>query len=258
MELFENDETVRKSQTEAKRTPSTRGDGRAEKENAAGEQAVGAGRQESRGQKSRRTVAVGATEAAAPEDTEPPGGTRSVDPMPARGRAASDVPRTPQPLQKRVPSTSMRSRTWRWVPRRRVEPMEGRNLPDQLEGVDGSKDDQGVSRRGGHGLEPMRGLEPSTWRRWPDVQPAAPVNVECPRNRAVESLVQPERGQWWLDEFAQGLRLSGGLWGLLHRCIRFMFIQGGRVARDLGMVDVDDRLIVALDSLRGHVWSWVL
>ena len=45
---------------------------------------------------------------------------------------------------------------------------------------------------------------------------------------------------------------------LLQRRIRFLFIQGGRVARDLGMVDVDDQLIAALDSLRGDVWSCVL
>ena len=31
-----------------------------------------------------------------------------------------------------------------------------------------------------------------------------------------------------------------------------------RSARDLGMVDVDDQLIAALDSLRGDAWSCVL
>ena len=136
--------------------------------------------------------------------------------------------------------------------------MEERKPPDNLEGVDGSKDDPGVSRHGGHSPEPQRVSEPSTWRRWPDVQPAAPVNDECPRERAVERLIRSERGQGWPDEISTGLRLSGGLRDLLHRRIRFLFIQGGRVARDLGMVDIDDQLIAALDSLQGDVWSCVL
>ena len=157
--------------------------------------------------------------------------------------------RTPQSLRRRAPWTSMRNRTWRWVPRRSVEPMEERNPPDKLEGVDSSKDGQGVSRHGGHGPEPLRVSEPNTWRRWPDVQPAAPVNDECPQERAVENLIQSERGHGW----SQGLRLSDGLRGLLQRRIRFLFIQGGRVATDLGMVDVDDQLIAALDSLPGDV-----
>ena len=95
VELFENDETVRKSPTEAKRARSARGDGGAEKENAARERTVGARSQERGGQKSRRTVAAGATEVGAPADVEPPGGTRSMDPMPARGRAASGSQDTP-------------------------------------------------------------------------------------------------------------------------------------------------------------------
>ena len=90
--------------------------------------------------------------------------------------------------------------------------------------------------RFGTGPEPLRVSEPSTWRRWPGMQPTAPVNDGCPRERAVESLLQSERGQGWLDEISQGLRLSDSLRGLLHRRIRFLFIQGGRVARDLGMV----------------------
>ena len=65
-------------------------------------------------------------------------------------------------------------------------------------------------------------------------------------------------GQRWLDEISQGLRLSGNLRDLLHRHIRFLFIQAGRVARDLDMVVVDDQLIAALDPLRGDVWSCVL
>ena len=81
------------------------------------------------------------------------------------------------------------------------------------------------------------------------------VRIEPPK---VEGLIQPERGQRWLNEISQGLRLSGNLRDLLHRQIRFLFIQGGRVARDLGMVDVDDQLIASLDSLRGDIWSCVL
>ena len=164
----------------------------------------------------------------------------------------------PRLLPRRFPSTSMRNRTWRWVPRDSVTPVEERQPPDNLEGVEGSKDNPEVSRHGGHGPEPQRVSEPSTWQRWPDVQPAALVNDECPLERAVERLIQSERGQGWLDEISAGLRLSGGLRDLLCRRIRFLFIQGGRVARDLGMVDVDDQLIAALDSLRGDVWSCVL
>ena len=152
----------------------------------------------------------------------------------------------------------MSSRTWRWIPRHGEKLMGEQALPDPFERGDDSKDDRGVSRRGGHGPEPPRVSEPSTCQRWPNVPAAALVNDECPRERAVESLIQSERGQRWLDEISQGLRLSGNLSDLLHRRIRFLFIQGGRVARDLGMVDVDDQLIAALDSLRGDVWSCVL
>ena len=97
---------------------------------------------------------------------------------------------TPRLLPRRVPSTSMRNKTWRWVPHDRVTPVEERKPPDNPEGVDGSKDDPGVSRHGGRGPEPQRVSEPSTWRRWPDVQPAAPVNDDCPRERAVERLIR--------------------------------------------------------------------
>ena len=90
------------------------------------------------------------------------------------------------------------------------------------------------------------------------MQPAAPVNDECPRQRAVERLIRSEQGQGWLDEISAGLRLGGGLRDLFRRRILFLIIQGGRVARDLGMVDVDDQLIAAFDSLRGDVWSCVL
>ena len=77
--------------------------------------------------------------------------------------------------------------------------MEERNPPDTLEGGDNSKVGPGVSRRGGHDPEPLRVSELGTWRRWPDVQSAAPVNDECPRERAVDSLIQSARGQGWLD-----------------------------------------------------------
>ena len=131
-------------------------------------------------------------------------------------------------------------------------------LPGHFGQEDDFRDDHGVSRRGEHGPEPLRVSEPSTRGRWLDVQPAAPVNEECPGERAVEGLIQSERGKRWLDEISQGLRLSGNLRDLLHRRIRFLLIQGGRVARGLGMVDIDDQLIAALDSLRGDVWSCVL
>ena len=76
-----------KSPTEAKRTQSARGDSGAEKESAVAERTVSAGRQERGGQKPRRTVSEGVTATGALADIEPAGGTRSVDPMPARGRA---------------------------------------------------------------------------------------------------------------------------------------------------------------------------
>ena len=97
MELFENDETVRKSPTEVKRTRSKQGDGEAEKDNSAGARAVGTKRPEGGGPKSRRTDTTHTTEVQTPEDIKPPGGTRSVGPMPARGRASSasqDAPDT--------------------------------------------------------------------------------------------------------------------------------------------------------------------
>ena len=124
----------------------------------------------------------------------------------------------------------MRTKTWRWVPRHSEVPVQGQSLPDQLEGVDDSKDDQRVSRHGGHGPEPLRVWEPRTWQRCPVVQPTAPVNNECPRERAVESLVRSERGLQWVDEISHDLRLSCSWRDLLHQCI-----QGGTVARDLGI-----------------------
>ena len=128
----------------------------------------------------------------------------------------------------------MRSMTWRWVPRDNMTPVEGHKARDNLEVVDGSKDDPGVSQYGGQGPEPQRVSEPGTWQRWPGVQPAAPVNDECPRERAVERLIRSERGQGWLDEISTGLRLSGGLRDLLHRRIRFLFIQGGEGSQGPG------------------------
>ena len=35
-------------------------------------------------------------------------------------------------------------------------------------------------------------------------------------------------------------------------------MRGDRVAMDLGMVNVDERLLTTLDALRGDVWSYVL
>ena len=95
VELFENDERVRTSPTKAKRTRSARGDDGVEKESTVAIRTVGAGRRERGNRKSRRTVSEGVTETGAPTDVEPPGGTRSVDPMPARGRADSGPPKAP-------------------------------------------------------------------------------------------------------------------------------------------------------------------
>ena len=46
-----------------------------------------------------------------------------------------------------------------------------------------------VSQRGEQDPEPPRDLEPSTRVRWLDVRPVVPVNVDCPRERAVEGLI---------------------------------------------------------------------
>ena len=235
VELFENDETVRKSPVEAKRTRSTRGDGAAEKWSAAGERTVSAGRQERGAQKSRRTVAAGAAEAGTLADIEPLGGTRSVDPMPARGRAASGT--------QEAPITSKESS---------IDVGEEQDVemgPPPQHGIDGGAKPPGQPQGGGRFQGRPRGF--TTWSTRPRTTAGlgakhlatltrraagAAGNDECPRQRAVESLIQSERGQGWLDEISQGLRLSDGLRGLLHRRIRFLFIQGGRVARDLGMV----------------------
>ena len=122
------------------------------------------------------------------EDIRPPGGTRSVEPMPARGRASSALEDAPD-TSKESPIDVVGSRTWRWVPRHGERPMGVQSFPDPFEQGHDSKDDQGVSRYGGHGPEPLRVSEPSAWQRWPDVQPAAPVNDECPRERTVESRI---------------------------------------------------------------------
>ena len=44
-------------------------------------------------------------------------------------------------LPRRVQSTSTRKRTWRWVQRDSMTPVEGHKAQDSLEAVDGSKDD---------------------------------------------------------------------------------------------------------------------
>ena len=105
--------------------------------------------------------------------------------------------------------------------------MGEQGLQNPFERGDGSKDDQSVSRRRGYGLAPLRVSEPSTWQRWPDVQPAAPVNDECPQERAVESLILSEWGQRWLDKISQGLRLIGNLRDLLTDESVFCSSKGG-------------------------------
>ena len=214
MELFENDETVRKSPTEVKRTRSARGDGGDEKESTVGERAVGTRRPKGGGQKSRCTDTAGTTEARPPADIRPAGGTRSVDPMPARGRATSASQVAPD-TSRESPIDVDEQQDVEMVPRHDDRPMGEQGLQNPFERGDGSKDDQRVSRRRGYGPAPLRVSEPSTWQRWPDVQPAAPVNDECPQERAVESLIQSEWGQRWLDKISQGLRLIGNLRDLL-------------------------------------------
>ena len=95
VELFENDDTVRRTPTDVKSTRSKRGDAEAEKDKSPGAWAVGSNRLEGGGPKSRRTDTPEAAGARAPKDIRPPGGTRSVDPMPARGRTSSASPEAP-------------------------------------------------------------------------------------------------------------------------------------------------------------------
>ena len=240
VELFENDEMVQKSPTEVKRTRCTRGDGGAEKEETAGERAVNTRRQEGGGQKSRRTD-LQEPRRQEPQRTSGLPGARGPWTQCRHGVGHPTPHRTPQNPSRESPIDGDEDQDGRWVPRHGERPVGGQSLPDQLEGVDDSKDDQRVSRRGGQGPEPLRVSEPSTWQRCPVVQPTAPVNDECPRERAVESRVRSERGQQWVDEISMGLRPSGSWRDLLHRCI-----QGGTVGRDLGMVDVDGQFIAAL------------
>ena len=233
VELFENDDTVRKSPTEVKRTRSTRGDGGAKKDNTAGERAVGNRRPEGGGQKSRRTDATGTTEARTPEDIRPPGGTRSVDPMPALGRASS--------ASQDTPDTSGES------PIAVDEQRDVEMGPPPRQEADGGAKPSGPVRAGGRFQGRPRGF--TTWRTRPRttaglgakhlaglVRRAAgtPVTDDCPRERAVESVIQSERGQRWLDEISQGRRLSDNFRDFLHRQTPFLFIQRGRVARDGG------------------------
>ena len=95
VELFENDERVRTSQAETKRTRPAGGDDTTETERAPAVQAVDERRRGRGSRKSRRTVSKGVTRAGAPPEVEPPGGTRSVDPMLTRGRADSQQPAAP-------------------------------------------------------------------------------------------------------------------------------------------------------------------
>ena len=95
VELFENDEKVRTSQAEAKRARPAGGDGGTETERAPAVRTVDERRRERGSRKSRRTVSKGVAGAGALPEVEPPGGTRSVDPMPTRGRADSEKPATP-------------------------------------------------------------------------------------------------------------------------------------------------------------------
>ena len=93
---------------------------------------------------------------------------------------------------------------------------------------------------------------------WPDVQPSAQPNEDCPRTQAVEELLNSDRGWGWIEEISKGLRLHPNLRPLLRSRIRFLLMRGDRVAMDFGMINVGERLLIALDTLRGDVWSCVL
>ena len=121
------------------------------KESAAAERTISAGRQERGGQKSRRTVSEGVTETGAPADVEPPGGTRSVDPMPARGRADSGPPE--------APITSKES------PIDVDEEQDVEMGPPQQRGADGGAKPPGQPRGGGRFHGRPRGF--TTWRTRP-------------------------------------------------------------------------------------------
>ena len=73
VELFENDEKVRTSQPEAKRTRPAGGDGGTDTERAPAVRTVDETRRERGSRKSRRTVSKGVAGAGGPPEVEPPG-----------------------------------------------------------------------------------------------------------------------------------------------------------------------------------------
>ena len=42
---------------------------------------------------------------------------------------------------------------------------------------------------------------------WPDVQPEAWPNEDCPRARAVEEILNSDMGGGWIEEISKGLHL---------------------------------------------------
>ena len=95
------------------------------------------------------------------------------------------------------------------------------------------------------------------WLPWPDAQPDAQPNKDCHRARAVEDLLNSDKGWGWIEEISKGLCFHPNLRPLLHSRIRFLVMRGDRVAMDLGMVPLDESLLTALDALWGHVWSCI-
>ena len=200
--------------------------------------------------KAQKQVPSGKATVSLPREQPLPEGMRSVDPMPEPRDASCSSWEAPIDVDggedKEMGSGD------------RPEPSCPTRTVLGVQSGGGFQGRPGALLRGELGPGPQQGLGPSIWQHWPDVRPGAPVNNECPRERAVEALIRSDQGQRWLREISDGLWLNSSLRDLLRRRIRFLFIQGGRVARDLGMVGVDERLITALDSLRGDVWSCVL
>ena len=137
----------------------------------------------------------------------------------------------------------------------------------------GSKDDPELSPLGVQNLEVEPALMCPDWLPWPNVQPNAQPNEDCPRAQAVEGLLNSDRGWGWVEEISKGLRLHPNLQPLPRSRIRFLLMRGDRVAMVLGMVSVDERLRTALDALRGmfcpasyvtpppplrYSWAWTL
>ena len=64
------------------------------------------------------------------------------------------------------------------------------------------------------------------WLPWPDAKPDAQPNEDCPRARAVEDLLDSDRGWGWMEEIYNGLCLHPNLRPLLCSRIRFLLMRG--------------------------------